>query len=250
MLHKMAHHPLYIIVFLCFISLSLNGQSRGGEAINLEIESGDGSILLNNGEELKGHIKLNDREGVVTIVNDDLSKAYVARNVMGFEFYDIIQKRQRVFYSLKFKEEKDTVRKTFFFEVLRDFTDFAVISKVDPMDVKIKSGDSGPTYIPNGFSMPSGDIGVSTIIKQTETVYFLGKNGLIEPYFKVTRKVVEGRLMDRDRSKRKMLDETLIRKYFSEEEIAGMQKFSEKNHLIFEAKEDLIKILASVTINR
>jgi hypothetical protein len=177
-----------------------------------------------------------------------VSKSYVARNVVGFEFYDIIQKRQRVYYSLEYAEEKDTVKRTFFFEVLRDFADFAVISKVDPLGVKVKSGESGPTRMPNGFVMPSQSIGSSTVLKQTETVYFLGKDGLIEPYYKVIRKVVEGRFVDRDRTKRKVLDDTLIKKYFTEAQVETMQKFSEKNHLIFESKEDLIKILASVQL--
>jgi hypothetical protein len=236
------------MIILSFIDLSANGQSDKYNAMDRAIESGEGSILLSTGAELKGQIKLNDERGIVSIINDEVSKAYVARNVVGFEFYDIIQKRQRVYYSLAYKEEKDTVKRTFFFEVLRDFTDFAVISKVDPLAVKVKSGESGPTQMPNGFVMPSQNIGSSTVLKQTETVYFLGKDGLIEPYYKVIRKVVEGRFVDRDRTKRKVFDDTLIKKYFTEAQVEAMQQFSEKNHLIFESKEDLIKILASVQL--
>lgn len=237
-----------VIIVLSSIGLSANGQSDKSNAMDRAIESGEGSILLSTGAELKGQIKLNDERGIVSITNDEVSKSYVARNVVGFEFYDIIQKRQRVYYSLQYIEEKDTVKRTFFFEVLRDFTDFAVISKVDPLAVKVKSGESGPTQMPNGFVMPSQSIGSSTVLKQTETVYFLGKDGLIEPYYKVIRKVVEGRFVDRDRTKRKVLDDTLIKKYFTEAQVEAMQKFSEENHLIFESKEDLIKILASIQL--
>ncbi|HEY9048742.1 MAG TPA: hypothetical protein VIN08_22715 [Ohtaekwangia sp.] len=234
---------LYILILLNAIQLF--GQEKKFEELNPDlIEWGEGSILLNDGQELKGLVRFNDKNGIVSFESGNTSRSYVPRSVAAFEFYDEKLKRQRVFYSLEF-EDKDNVKRPFFFEVLRDFKTFAVISKIDPVEIE-QWTTSPASFSSNGITtVVGGTGGTVTKITQTETIYFLGSKGEIEPYLKLMRKIVDRTLYDRKKTKQKILDDDILRKYFNESEISNMIDYSEKNNLHFDNKEEFIKILAS-----
>jgi hypothetical protein len=107
-------------------------------------------------------------------------------------------------------------------------------------------------YTPSGMVTIGGGGSATTIALQDETVYFLSETGDIEPYLKVTKKVVgkeHGLLGDRpskEKTKKQLLDFGLLKKYFGEDGLMAMLRYAEENQLMFDVKEDLIKILNSL----
>jgi hypothetical protein len=232
-----------ILILVCLVSISVAAQTKKLEPLNPNVVWGDGSIILGNGEELIGLVGFNDSQGIVTFQTGNNSRSFVPRSITTFNFFDESVKRQRVFYSLEFEDQQSGTG-FYFFEVLREFRNFAVISKIDPVEVKVKQHNgtlgTGPTPT-NAFNTTTTRVG------QMETVYFMGNDGTIEPYLKVIRQFIDRDFYDREKTKRKIVGDDLLKKYFTEAEINTMQKFSEKNQLTFESREDLVKILNSVT---
>jgi len=79
--------------------------------------------MLNDGTEAKGKLAYNDITGVVSFESEINSGSYNARNIIGFEYLD------KHFYSIPYQSATGVVRQ--FFEVLREYKDFAVISKTN-----------------------------------------------------------------------------------------------------------------------
>jgi hypothetical protein len=94
------------------------------------------------------------------------------------------------------------------------------------------------TGFPTTNGIPSGGQITTTVISQTETIFFLSENGDIEPYIQVIRKVV-----NRERKKSKFVDRDVIEKYFTASELESMHKFAEEKDLDFRVKDDFITIL-------
>jgi hypothetical protein len=229
---------------MCLASITVAGQNKKLEALTPNVTWGEGAIVLSDGEELTGLVGFNDSQGIVTFKTGEKNRSFTPRSVTTFNFFDESVKRQRVFYSLEF-EDPQVGQGYFFFEALHEFRNFAVISKIDPVEVTVQQRQNtmgtGPTT-----TLPANTV-TTTRVSQEETVYFMGSDGAIEPYLKVTRKLVERTFYDREKTSKKILNDDLLRKFFTEKEIDAMQKFSDKHQLTFESKEDLVKILNNVT---
>jgi hypothetical protein len=132
-------------------------------------------------------------------------------------------------------------KRYYFFEVLKEYKEFAIISKIDPIEYKERSSPVSP---PGEKGL---HVSLTTIkASQTETVYFLTSAGEIEPYLKLVHKVVERELYDRKKTNSKVLDDRLMAKFFSKADLSGMVKFATDNNLEFDIKEDLIKIFNAI----
>lgn len=214
---------------------NIYGQDKTAAEFLPDLEWGQGSLLLNDGTEKSGLLRFNDREGgIVSYENGSERHSFNARSILGFEFFDERIQRQRVFYTLDFDEGHGQGKRPVFFEVLKDLKTFAMISKVDP--IRIKQQQSAMASTPGGGT-------VVTKIRQTETVYILTPEGEIKPYLKLTRKVVDRVLLDKNKMKDKVLDADLLEKYFLEPGYSSMITYAEERKLDLEDKEDLIKIL-------
>lgn len=230
-----------VLVTLVMFAVVCLGQDKIMEASQTTNEWCQGSIMLNSGDELTGEVRFDDKNGVVNYKNENESATYTSRSVSAFEFTDRETGTQRVFYTLDYPDPKNNVTSPLFFELLRDFKDFAIISKIDPVDVEDRSGKGllTPRW---GAGDPSG-MKTNVHLRQTETVYFLSPDGDIDPYLQTMRKVEDHLLYDVDMDKNKILDKDLIEKYFSKDEYKSMEKFAEDNKLKFKFKQDLVKIL-------
>jgi len=199
------------------------------------VDMGEGSLVMNDGTELKGVIRYNDTEGgVVSFEGGNRSGSWTPRSVAGFEFFDEVKKRQRVFFTLDFDDDKTGKRPTFF-EIIKDFKSFAVLAKMDPINIKKKND-----FLMDGVK---GKHGTKTVVRQTETIYFMDADGTIHPYMKVTRKMADHDFYDRTRFKNKLVDENLVKKYLKEPGYSQMIKYADENELDLGVKDDFIKAL-------
>lgn len=202
-----------------------------------------GSLLLNNGNELKGLIKYNDKNDIVCFENGRDSRSFTARRVKAFEFYDEIAQKQRVFYAVPVEDTKHNVKRPLFFEVIMDLGNFALLSKLSPIRFEKREYTTPAMFNPVTGSFSAGRYyGYPSAISLTETLFVLSQNGLIKPYLQIVEKDVDGFLFDRSSVKNKILDEDAIKTntspYYSK-----LLSFAEKNALSFEQKSDLITIL-------
>jgi hypothetical protein len=229
-----------LLLLLTLLAHLSGAQETLNNELNPDVEWGDGSVMLNDGTELKGVVRYNDRNGLVSFQNGDDSRSFTARSIMGFEFFDEALKRQRLFYTLPFQNQDEQGKRPTIFEVLKDLQNFAIISKMDPVEIEVRqSGAFGAAS--GGVAVVVGG-GMQTFANQTETVFFLTPEGEIRPYMKVIRKVADRLLYDRSKIKHKLIDDDLIEEFIPKEKYEQLRVYAKKNDLEFGIKEDLIKI--------
>jgi hypothetical protein len=235
---------LKTLIFACLaVALSLPGasQDRAVEALLENVHNWrEGRVMLSNGNELSGLVRFDDNSGILTFQDGDISKTLIARSVAGFEFYDEGTKKQRVFISIEY-DDGLTTSKFYFFEMLKETETFAILSKVDPIDVQMKSTGSAPYLGPSGQHMP-GTTFRSTEIHQTETVFIMDANGGIKPYVRIFEREVSDLFGDRKRSRNKFVDKKLLETYTGNY-FAQLEDYAEKNDLSFKIKGDLLKVI-------
>jgi hypothetical protein len=214
------------------------------EMLNPENEWGEGSVMLNDGEELKGLIRYNEKTGILSFESGSTSRSFTSKDVAGFEYQDPLLKKQRIFYSLEYEDPKNSIKQPLFFEVIKDFKTFVVLSKTDPIEIKDKvdyTSDIIPTR--NVFPDRNKSYYVGTEVTQTITIYFMNGDGNLEPFIKSTKKVTDRLLLDTSKVKSKKVDRDIIEKYFTPEELDLLSDYAEKNKLDFKEKDDFIQIL-------
>src|SRR5687767_8909199 len=65
----------------------------------------DGSVMTADGIELHGVLKFNDNIGLLSYESGNISKTFTPKSVAGFEFFDEASNKQRIFYSLPYRED-------------------------------------------------------------------------------------------------------------------------------------------------
>lgn len=207
--------------------------------------------MLNSGTELKGLLKYNTRNGILSYQDGVESKVFTPLRVAGFEFFDERLAKQRIFYTLTYEDHETSVDRPLFFELLKDYKTFVILSKVDRVDIEEKHR-SNSIFI-NGYSgMKSNSYHAQGMdsrleISQTETIYLMSSSdGKIKPYIKVT--IAEDGVKDiftkkDSKTKNKMIDRDLMEEYVASENYIKLLEYAEHYTLNFKVKSDLMKIL-------
>ena len=234
-----------IAIIILFVCNDVCGQEVLVEAaLPVNLEWSEGSIMTNDGKELRGLLKYNDKSGLVAYENGSDKKSFTARNVAGFEFFDEETERQRIFYSLPYEDPQNNVERPLFFEVIKEFAVFAVLSKVDPIDIDHKSIPTSAAFDPYTSTFVRGThYGTTTEISQTETIYLMDPQGNIRPYIKIVEKEIDGIFYDTSKTKNKMLDDDLLEEFIGPANNKKLVAYAKENDLSFKRKSDLIKIL-------
>jgi len=227
--------------FLCIKTFSQKAQED--KILSRYPEWGEGSIMLNNGTELKGALRFESKTGLLSYQNGDINKTLTSKSVVGFEFFDESINKQRVFYSFPYKDPKTDIIRNFFFEALKEFKGFAVLSKVDPVDIDQKFQNTYPAVNPvTGNPYVGGAAYPVTEVSQTETIYIMDAGGEIKPYIKITEKEIDRMVFDSSKTKNRMLNEYLLKKY-TQPYYEKLAAYARENKLSFKRKTDLLTLL-------
>lgn len=248
-------YTLTLLLSLCayFPASSQSSKEKNKDLKPARLEWNDGSIMLTSGEELKGMVRYNDQEGLLSYTDGQETRALNARNVAGFEFYDQELHKQRVFYTFELKNDPESPVRPYFFEVVQEFRQFAILSKVDPIEVE-RRHTSDVLAAPGSF-VAGGNY---KVLSQTETIFFMNAKGEIEPYLRVIvrddmnadwTRVARPELWGTGRDKTKMVDEDLLAEYVSEPVYKQLKQYAKENDLKFRSKPDLLKILQYYAAN-
>lgn len=242
---------IYIIILLLNYQL-VAGQDGVFEKLVREKRWTEGSLLTIDGDELIGLISYDPDEEFVHFKTNEGSLRFRAGKIKAFEFDDEVLNKQRVFYSYEVDDSTKIFDKHVFFEVLKDFGKFSVLSKPDRPKYEEKNtvriSDEVFYYsspVTPGAMYPGRGIEFSTYMKvtATETIYFANEKGEVEPYIQVITKLVGREWLNADKEKEKVLDKSVLTRYFSEEELTRMRTYAKDNSLGFRSKEDFLKIL-------
>ena len=228
---------LFAFIFL-LSSITANAQLNVQEVVDpSDLEWGEGSILLNDGTELKGLIKYNDRIGVVSFESGSISRSLTPRNISRFGFYDKREEKQRIFYSIINEDSKTNAKVYLFFELVKDLNTFAVLIKTDPISVEQRKISSDRFTTSNGGYIR---IGPRYKFWQDQTIYFMDSQGKAVPYMKVTTRKID---TNHPKTKCKLLERDLIKNYVDEPMYSKLENYADENKLDFDEKDDFFKIL-------
>jgi hypothetical protein len=238
---------------LCFAQNEKpNRLSRFDMVLQGNIESNEGTVILNDGKELTGLLAYNDKTGILKFERGNDSRSLTARNVMAFEVYDPNFDDNRMFYSLQKEDPETGAIRPFFFELIKDFKSFAVLVRKEPVNIKDKT-DWNPLSNNNLNSNPNANNPNSysglgsrgkTVIEQVETFYLLSPQGSPEPYFsRIVSNNAEKNLFVKDQKvKEKFVSKDLLKEYVGSN-FEKLQAYADENRLSFKEKSDFLKIL-------
>lgn len=126
------------------------------EKIGAIIPWSTGTIVLKDNTILKGEIEYNQKLGLIAFreSNGDLGEPITERRVQKMDLYDATSGRWRNFatFSLNFGSHVKEDEREDLYEVVLEFSDFALLVRNKPVDAVIKVSD--PSYSPP-VTMPS-----------------------------------------------------------------------------------------------
>jgi hypothetical protein len=230
---------LFACVSLVYQGYCQSGKTRMKEMKELSTYTeqwSDGLITLTDKTELNGLIKYDDRNGVLSYQNGDDSRSFSPRTVMSFEFFDQNLGKQRLFYTLEYKDPKIDIAKLYFFEVLKEYKNFAVLSKTDPLEVQTYSQSSGL----NGMHYTE-----QTAVSQTSTVFLMNSSGSVVPYIRQIegKKITKVAAFSKDRNKL-IAPKNKLAEFVGAEVYERLVHYAKQNELSFDYREEFLKILA------
>ncbi|MEJ1237123.1 hypothetical protein WBG78_03280 [Chryseolinea sp. T2] len=226
------------ILLLIVISTISYGQGDVATTMLPELQWNTGNIVLNDGSQLTGKLKYNDRVGLLAFEDGaGDSRSLTARTISTFEYFDEKINRRRTFYSIEYGDpERQGNKRPFLFELLKEFDDYALLSRFDPMDVR-------QVVAPVSFNSMPATSSPRTIIDLAETVYILTPEGDMEPIFRLSEFITDGGVFDSERKKRKIIDKLLL-PYFIDEAYFRMMDYVDEKELDIWEKEDFITALS------
>lgn len=224
-----------IVAFLLVRSVA--AQKPPDETFGMLRESqgwNEGSIMLLEGTELNGLVRYNDKEGFLSYQDGENKRVFTSKSVTGFEFFDAALQQQRVFYTFAYEDSKG-IKRPLFFELIREYKSFAILSRADP--IEIYKGSTNYDYY--------GTTRVAEV-SQVETIFIMDANGTLKPYIEVTttENGLRSFFTGKDRkTKSKVVEEDLLSEYVTQPVYEQLKKYAEENDLGFKRKDDFIKIL-------
>ena len=202
-----------------------------------------GSVLLNNGSEIKGLIKYNDKTDIVCLESTRVSKSFTSRHVKAFEFFDEIEQKQRIYYSVEIEDRINSIKRPLFFEILMELQNFALISKVAPISIEKREYATPAMFNPATGGFSAGRYyGYPSTISHTETLFLMSKDGEVRPFLEIKEKEIDGMFFDRSVVKNRLIDEDAFKR-FTGSHYHALMTFAKDNDIELKQKQGIIAVL-------
>jgi hypothetical protein len=229
---------LFLAVFLVLLNVAALAQKKDSPLMKENVEWSEGTVVTKDGTELNGLLRYEDNTNILYYQDGTDNHAYTSRNVMAFAFTDAVTGKPRTFYTLTAVELNTDIVRPLFFEFIREFENFTVFSRLDRIAIE-KKMDAG------GWNSMTGTIGsgggTHVEISQSETIYFMDKQGVIKPYLQIIDREGPDSWLDLFKARNKV-DEALL------ENLTAplyhlVKECADKNHLSLKRKSDLLAVL-------
>lgn len=230
----------WLVGLLICISATLSAQRELPIlSENLE-EWNDGSIILNNGTELIGKVRFNAFEGILSFQNGKDSRSLRANSVQTFEYHDPRTNSKRTYFTIPQEDDVNGLVRPMFFEVIRQFENFAVLAKITPIAAQEITNRS-PSMDPNFDQSP---LYTNKFIKleYKEEFYVLSESGDLEEFAEMKRIMTKGQLFDKNAKHTKITDRHVLKQHFAPH-YEAMEKYAKENDLEWDEREDMVKLL-------
>jgi hypothetical protein len=231
------HRFLFVILILSASASKAQDLANNSSG---DIEWGEGTVMLTDNTEIKGLLRFNEKREILAFERGRDSRSLTARKVIGFEYYDSRTEKQRVYFSFPY-HNTDTGEDTFgFFEVLRQYNNFSVLTRKAPATVRkkqitAKAPNTDPLYHP----IWNQD---AIILEQLETIFLMNDSGSLTAFLEITQKEVERSMLDRSVVKSKLIDKKLLRNF-----VGGyydqLLTYAKEQDWQLDNKEDLLQLL-------
>lgn len=228
-------------LLILLLSIVLKAQEQPGSLDDNDLWV-EGSISLNDGTQIKGPIWYNDRDGFVAFNDGGNKKIFTPNSVSRFGFYDAQQKRQRIFLTFPFADPATGGERLQIFEVLREYADFAILFKKDPIKARKRKFGAASDFVIVGASQ----IARSPEVSQVESILLMSADGVINPYIQVKHHEdgITSEATTKDwKTKKKVVDEDFLAEYITEPVYEKLKEYATENDLKFKIIEDFLRIL-------
>lgn len=228
-----------VLLYAGLTSAQTNNETKLlAKALETDAPWIEGKIIQNDNSEENGEIRYNDRTGVLSFKSGANSGTYSARNLAGFQIIDPTTNESRVFISLPCETRKGAIANQFL-EIVRQYKQFAVMVKTDPVDVYRDNKDP---------LMPTIRATELVLLNQITTVYFVDDELRHKAYLQYqARHAADVGFLGIPRwgvrrSKIKIIDKKLPRKIMGTH-YSKVKAYAKENILEWRERDDLLKIL-------
>jgi hypothetical protein len=229
------HRFLFLILIL---STSVCKAQELVNNSNGDIEWGEGTVMLTDNTEIKGLLRFDDKRELLAFESGKDSRSLTARKVIGFEYFDSRTEKQRVYFSFPY-HNPDTGEDTFgFFEVLRQYNNFSVLTRKSPATIRKKqftAKEPDPLY----HAIWKQD---AIILEQLETIFLMNDTGNLTAFLEITQKEVERSMLDRSVVKGKLIDKKLLRNFVGSY-YDQLLMYAKEQDWQLDVKEELLQLL-------
>ena len=250
------HKLLFYCILVVFFSWDAAAQKvKLDKVVDSTATWGKGEIVLTDTKQISGLIKYNKITGLLQYDNGLDFRSFTPAAVLGFNFYDSSQQKQRKFISYGFEDLKpvmDSIARAKgikpvkinpkFFEVLMEFNSFAVLCSTGALSVSTSNGSIGTYSVMLNMWNVAAARQPSTTYSYMEQLYIFDKDGKVMPLLIVFNRKRDGMLFDTDNTMRfaKMADVIIQRytgRYFRQ-----VDDYAIDNRLSYEKKEDILRM--------
>lgn len=224
---------LIYLIFLLFFSNGILAQTLMKDGI--ETPWNTGQIILHNGTTLKGLVRFNEVNGIVSYKENKEaleSKSFKETKVTRLFFTDSTNK-QHNFYSFQYPNPQGA--EILLFEVIREFEDWAVLARKGKVEAIEGKNDSRNT---EGLPMARN---TRAVLSQVEGIYAIDTDGNIELFQYTTHTEVDGFIADYA-SDSKKIKKDILEKHM-EPYYQQVQAYAKENNLKPKRKKDLLMLL-------
>lgn len=222
------------IISLLFVQPS-NAQQRVRKEL-IDTPWRHGKITLTDGETLQGFVRYNEDTGLLSFSQKTDTITFTSKTIQAFSISDTTSIRE--FVSIEYNTDAYNGLKTSFFERIREYPSFAILSRIEPLVL----------YVPKGLEVTGHD----TRVDQIFTFYFASEDGKIIPFMRHmfskasplpylepphnTTRFVNDR-------KNLFFDKILFEKYIGKEQHKALKTFAKERKLKFTERPDFLTIL-------
>jgi len=231
----------FVVICLALACIKGLAQDQAIEKILADAQTWrEGNILLNDGTQLSGSLRMDYNSGIISFRRGEVNKTLAARTVSRFEFFDG-QSGKRSFVSFEYEDKKSS-RQFYFFEVLKEFESFAVLSKTDPVKALVKTENKGSFFVPGWDYYSRGTVYKNIEFYLTETICFMDTTGNIKPYLRIVDIEKRSLLGNTRQSINRFIAKKLLARH-TRDRYSELAEYTGKNGLNLKLKNDLLTFL-------
>jgi len=223
------------IMLLFMLNGVFGGMAQNLQELQKNLRWNEGNVTLNTEEYFFGEVRYDEIQGIVSFRSDNKSddkQSFQTSEILKLEYRDL-DGRLRTFYSLAFTHDEIGREEICFYEVIKAFENFSVLSTRDEQS-------TNRTQVFSVVPMPSA-ITIARSL-QHERIYFLDHTGKSELYTTIVYEKIKGNFFRAQGDGGKILNENLFPKYLGKHWLT-VKRYVRENRLRLNNREGIVGAL-------